>query len=72
MSKIKKKQRKKYANYGSEQIAKQIKDDEEKSFVMVHSFGQLKPSLQDEDDTAMYHSFGTLKDMGGLEGFTGE
>ncbi len=49
-----------------------IKDDEEKSFVMVHSFGQLKPSLQDEDDTAMYHSFGTLKDMGGLEGFTGE
>ena len=34
---------------------------------MVHSFGQLEPSLQDEDDTAMYHSFGTLKNMGGLE-----
>jgi hypothetical protein len=36
------KNKKEYANYVSEQVAKQIKDDEEKGFVMVHSFGQLK------------------------------
>ena len=62
-----KKQRKQYADSVSEQVAKQIKDDEEKGLVMVHSFGQLDLSLQDEDDTVMYHSFGTLKNMGGLE-----
>lgn len=61
------KNKKEYANYVSEQVAKQIKDDEEKGFVMVHSFGQLNFPLQDKDNSVMYHSFGTLKDMGGLE-----
>ena len=67
MDNINKKQLKQYADSVSKQVAKQIKDDEEKGLDMVHSFGQLEPSLQDEDDTAMYHSFGTLKNMGGLE-----